>query len=95
MISNFKKTPQNDFDLMQQTDDSIPRVYKVTDHVYVAVGFALANMIMIEGTVRYKLMKLSVNCFGYLNSVDRTEYRYGNCFRQLKLTIYKHEIKNA
>ena len=25
------------------------RVIKVTDHVYVAVGYALANMIMIEG----------------------------------------------
>ena len=25
------------------------QVIKVTDHVYVAVGYALANMIMIEG----------------------------------------------
>ena len=30
---------------------SKPEVIKVTDHVYVAFGYALANMIMIEGTI--------------------------------------------
>jgi len=36
---------------------STPRVYKVTNHVYVAVGYALANMIMIEGIVWFQIIR--------------------------------------
>jgi len=45
------------------------RIIKVTDHVYVAVGFALANMIMIEGkTVREpRFIFNTMQCF-LLNS---------------------------
>ena len=38
-----------------------PEIIKVMDSVYVAVGFALANMILIEGNVNYLCSSICAN----------------------------------
>ena len=47
--SNFKSSEESMLIKKHAELYGNPHVVKVRDHVYVAVGYALANMIMIEG----------------------------------------------